>query len=93
MIEGRAGLAARARALGGCHAERKAQHVSFARCAFVCDPAAARAVGDELQQTAFRTCNADHKSPVLIAMLAAERNGSVAVAQPRDIRRIARIET
>jgi hypothetical protein len=39
--------------------------VLLARCAFVCDLAAARTVGDELQQTAFRTCDADHKPPVL----------------------------
>ena len=31
--------------------------------------------------------------PVLIAMLAAERNGSFAVDQPCDVRCIARIET
>lgn len=74
------------------HAERKAWGVSFARGAFIRDLSAARTIGDELQQTTLRACDAENKAPVLVAMLAAQRNRSFTIDQSGDVRGILRIE-
>ncbi len=74
------------------HAERKAWRVSFACCALIRDLSAARTVGHELQQTTFRACDAHNKPPVLVAMLAAQRNRSFTIDQPGDVRGTPRIK-
>lgn len=47
---------------------------------------------DELQQTAFRAGDADDQAPVLVSMLAAQRDRSLTVDQPGDVRGIRRME-
>ena len=74
------------------HAERKAWRVSFAYGALIRDLSATRTVGHELQQTTFRACDAHNKSPVLVAMLMAQRNRSFTIDQAGNVRGIPRIK-
>jgi hypothetical protein len=62
--------------------------VSIARSALICDFSATRTFGNELQQAPLGAGDAHNKAPILVAMLAAQRNCSFAIDQSCDVRSI-----
>lgn len=72
-----------------CEAVREAWRVSTACRAFVRDLAATGTLGNKFEHAKLRTRDAHNKAPILVAMLATQRNCSFAIDQSCDVRSIA----